>query len=157
MRSLGILDAVPTLELSPAKARLWLYFVLQRWIWNNVDMCVFLPYSLAQIRDLIQAVSGWDVTDWELMKVAERTMAMTRVFNVREGFKPTDDTLPDRFFEALENGALKGVAIKREPFFAARDLIYDMLGWNKSTGAVEDWKLYELDLDWLVGTQRQTP
>jgi len=159
VRSLGILDALPSLELSPAKARMWTYFVTMRSLWNHLCMCIFLPYSLQQMTRLVQAVTGWDVTDWELMKVSERAMAMTRLFNIRAGQTPADDTLPDRLFEPLQNGPLQGVALDRQRFLATRDLVYDMLGYDRNTGTPLAWKLYELGLDWLVEEKEavQTP
>ncbi len=61
-----------------------------------------------KIVELNKAVTGWRTSLFDLIKVGERTNIMARCFNVREGFTPSDDNLPVRFFKPLGNGALKG-------------------------------------------------
>lgn len=150
-RHLGILDAVETSELSPNKARVWVYMMLNRSINNNISVCSFMPYSLDHIVAQIKSVTGWDVSSWELMKVSERSINLAQAFNAREGFTSEDDILPDRFFEPIAgDGALKGQTLDRQAFYQTRDFIYDMLGWDRHSAAPRRWKLYELGLDWVV-------
>jgi aldehyde:ferredoxin oxidoreductase len=149
-RNLGILDGVDTLELNPAKARLFVYMMLNKSILNNLNICAFMPYSLDMMVQQIQAVTGWNISSWELMKASERTLDMARVFNSQEGFTAEDDNLPERFFQSLEGGRLEGKSLDRETFFEMRNLVFEMLGWDTETGAPKDWKLHELGLDWLV-------
>ena len=147
---LGILDPVETSELSPNKARVWVYMVLNRSINNNVCVCSFMPYSLDHIIEQIKCVTGWNVSGWELIKVSERSINMAQAFNTREGFTSEDDILPDRFFEPLQGGALKGQDMDRQQFNETRNMIYDMLGWDRQSAAPKRWKLYELGLDWVA-------
>jgi aldehyde:ferredoxin oxidoreductase len=87
---------------------------------------------------------------WAILScAAERAANLKRAFNVREGFGPDDDTLPDRMFEPLLGGSLKGVAIDRGDFAKMLDLYYDMVGWDKESGFPTPAKLAELDLDWV--------
>lgn len=150
VRNMGILDAIPSDELSPRKARLWVYMMFVRAINNQVSICSFMPYSIKQILDQIKSVTGWAMTTWELMKLSERSFNMARVFNAREGFTSDQDVLPDRFFNPLKGGQLKGQAIDQRQFYETRDLVYDMLGWDRRLAIPKRWKLYELGLDWLV-------
>ena len=149
-QNMGILDAVDTFELNPAKARMYVYMMLCKSVNNNLSVCSFMPYSLDMMVNQVQAVTGWNVSNWEVLKVTERSISMARAFNAREGFGPADDSLPDRFFEPLEGGTLKGKVIDRVKFLETRDLAYDMLGWDRQTAAPKRWKLYELDLSWVV-------
>ena len=149
-RNMGILDAVDTFELSPAKARLFVYMLLNKSVNNNLALCSFMPYSLDMMVEQVKAATGWNVSNWELLKATERALAMGRAFNAREGFTTADDVLPDRFFEPLEGGPLKGKKLERDQFFETRAMAYDMLGWDRQTGAPKRWKLYELGLDWVV-------
>ena len=149
-QNLGILEPVDTPELTPAKARLWVYMTLNKSMNNSLCVCSFMPYSFDHLVDQVKAVTGWNVSSWELMKASERALSMARAFNAREGFTPDDDVLPDRFFEPLESGPLKGQAIDRQQFYETRTLVYDMLGWDRRSAAPKRWKLYELGLDWLV-------
>jgi aldehyde:ferredoxin oxidoreductase len=149
-RNLGILDGIDTLDLNPPKARLFVYMMLNKSAMNNLNLCAFMPYSFDMIVQQVAAVTGWNFSNWELMKATERSLDMARVFNMREGFTAEDDDLPRRFFEPLEGGALKGKHLDPVEFYAIRDLVYQMLGWDTKTGAPKPWKLYELGLDWLV-------
>jgi aldehyde:ferredoxin oxidoreductase len=55
---------------------------------------------------MLRSVTGWEVTADELRLTAARIVAAKREFNVRAGWTPDEDTLPDRFFDApLPNDA----------------------------------------------------
>jgi len=155
VQNMGILDPAESDDLSPRKVRIWMYMMFNRAINNHVCICSFMPYNLDQITDQVKGTTGWNVSNWELMKVSERSFSMARAFNAREGFTCEDDVLPARCFEPLEGGTLKGQAIDREQFYATRDLAYDMLGLDRQSAAPESWKLYELGLDWLVEDLQQ--
>jgi aldehyde:ferredoxin oxidoreductase len=155
VRNMGILDAVNTFELSPAKARLYVYMMLNKSISNNLTLCSFMPYSLDMMVDQVRAVTGWNVSSWELIKAAERSLNMARAFNAREGFSAADDVLPDRLFESLEGGTLEGKRLDRDQFFDTRSITYDMLGWDRQTAAPKRWKLLELGLGWVVENLEQ--
>jgi len=49
-----------------------------------------------------------DFSLWELLKAAERSSALFRLYNHREGLATSADSLPTRLFEPLEKGELKG-------------------------------------------------
>jgi aldehyde:ferredoxin oxidoreductase len=155
VRNMGILDAVDTFELSPAKARLYVYMMLNKSVNNNLTLCSFMPYSLDMMVDQIRAVTGWNVSSWELIKASERSLNMARAFNAREGFSAADDVLPDRFFESLEGGTLKGRRLDPDQFLDTRSITYDMLGWDRQTAAPKRWKLLELGLGWVVENLEQ--
>lgn len=59
---------------------------------------------------------------------------MARMFNVREGFTVQDDVLPDRFFQPMEGGTLKGKNIDKEQFLRTTETYYEMMGWDPETG-----------------------
>ena len=146
----GILDPLPKDDLSPAKVRLFRYHTNFSILKNMVGMCLFLPYSPNDTVDIIKAVTGWDTSLFEIMKAAERALALARAFNAREGFTAKDDYLPDRFYHKFRSGPLKGVAHNRKQFKDALRTYYDMAGWDRKTGAPTDATLYDLDLGWVV-------
>jgi aldehyde:ferredoxin oxidoreductase len=41
-------------------------------------------------------VTGWDVSEAELRQTARRIVLAKRAFNLREGWRPEDDWLPER-------------------------------------------------------------
>jgi aldehyde:ferredoxin oxidoreductase len=154
LRPLGILGPVDILDLGPKKIRLFIY-LQQYWnLLNSLGICVFTakpfgPHTLNSIVDYVKAVTGWETSLFDLLKVSERYSAMARIFNLRDGFTVKDDILPDRFFQPMEGGTLKGKKIDREEFLKALETYYEMMGWDPETGVPKRVKLDELDLDWL--------
>jgi aldehyde:ferredoxin oxidoreductase len=155
VRNMGILDAVESTQLGPAKARLFVYMMLNKSVYNNLAMCAFMPYSLDMMVEQVKSVTGWNVSNWEILKATERSLAMARAFNSMAGFTAQDDTLPERFFEPLQGGALKGKSIDKKEFYATRELVYDMLGWDRKNASPRRWKLYELGLEWVADGLQQ--
>ena len=146
----GVLEPLPADDLSPAKVRLMYYFTHFSLLKNMLGMCLFPPFDPNMTVDIVRAVTGWDTSLFEMMKAAERGMAMARAFNAREGFAARDDTLPDRFFEAFPSGPLEGVSQDRQQFRAALDTLYQMASWDPVIGAPTRAKYQEFDLDWVV-------
>ncbi|MBA4423128.1 MAG: aldehyde ferredoxin oxidoreductase, partial [Syntrophus sp. (in: bacteria)] len=106
---LGILEPIPPREMGPRKARNFTYLQFIWSLYESLGVCNFVAgpvwaLTLPKLVEVVQAITGWETSLWELMKVGERTVTMARVFNLREGFGRKDDTLPDRLFEPLESG-----------------------------------------------------
>ncbi len=153
VRPIGLIEPLPQLEVSERKARQFFYLQNMWSMYNSLGMCDFVgvpfgPFKLDKIVEYVNAVTGWDTSLWEMMKVGERANTLQRVFNLREGFTAADDTLPDRFFEPLGNGALAGHALPREEFARAVRAYYAMAGWDPETGRPTAAKLAELDVAW---------
>jgi aldehyde:ferredoxin oxidoreductase len=151
---LGILDPVDPFSMGADKVRL--FFLLQHvWnLYNLLGMCIFVGFpigrfGLEHITEYVRAVTGWNTSLWELLKAAERSAHLFRAFNCREGFTRKDDILPERFFQPLQNGALKGKSIDRDKFNQAIETYYEMMGWDK-TGRPTKAKLHEISLGWLI-------
>ena len=115
-------------------------------------MCNFLPWvtDVNQLTEIVRAVTGWDTSAFELYKLGERSMNMTRAFNIREGFTPEDDWLPPRFFNPQTSGPLSKTAVDPEKLKEAKRLYYEMMGWNPETGVPTRAKLDELDISWIA-------
>ncbi len=148
IRALGILEPLPATDLSPAKVRLFAYDVLWWSLFNCLELCANGPYvlDLNLVNDLVRATTGWNTSLWELTKVAERSVTLPQLFNVRAGFTPADDRLPERFFQPLRSSST-GRPVDRDQFEAARRLYYEMRGWDTRTGAPTRANMVELALD----------
>lgn len=155
LRPLGILEPVDIFDLGPKKVRIFIY-LQQYWdLLNSLGVCMFTvkpfgPQTFNWIVDYVKAVTGWETSLFDLLKVGERHANMARIFNLREGFTSKDDTLPDRLFQPMEGGTLKGKKIDKEQFSKAIETYYQMMGWDPETGVPKKEKLAELDLDWLT-------
>jgi aldehyde:ferredoxin oxidoreductase len=105
--------------------------------------------GLPQTHDFINSVTGWDVTSEELLLIGDRIAAMRQAFNLREGFKPSDFTYPDRVLgkPPLKSGPLAGVTIHPEIMVAE---YFKSMDWDLETGKPSKAKLVELGLKDLI-------
>ena len=149
LAALGILEPIPLEDLGPKKVRALIYFVDWRVLDNCLLLCDFLPWNYIQKTEIVRAVTGWNTTAWELMKIGERVTTMARIFNIREGFKREDDWLPERFFHPKTSGALSKTAISPEKLRDAINTYYKMMGWDEN-GVPTREKLEELDIGWTA-------
>jgi aldehyde:ferredoxin oxidoreductase len=101
--------------------------------------------NLNQLTDLVRAVTGWNTSLWELGKVAERSLTLPQLFNVRAGLTPEQDRLPARLFEAPSPGST-AKAIDPVQLESAKRLYYAMCGWDPLDGVPTYAKLIELGL-----------
>jgi len=65
-----------------------------------------------------------------LATLGERVWTLVRLFNVREGFDRSDDSLPGVFEDPLPDGPAAGRTIDREAFEAMLDAYYAARGWS---------------------------
>ena len=69
-------------------------------VMDSLILCKFLrgvftdPFT--EWAGLLSAVTGWEVSGEELHETARRIVMAKRVYNIREGWQPADDWLPDR-------------------------------------------------------------
>jgi aldehyde:ferredoxin oxidoreductase len=143
---LGVLEAVPVEDFGPKKVRLYKYVGEWRSLNNFLVMCLFTPWNVTQKVEIVRAVTGWNTTAFELIKVVERGNTLARIFNIREGFTDKDDWLPPRFFKPRTSGALKN-AVNADDLQKAKLLYYEMMGWTE-TGVPKQSALDELDISW---------
>ena len=151
VKGVGILEPMPADDLSPAKMRLLKYY--SEFIHLlNCSVCCYFVMSLGlvgfdRLTRLVRAVTGWDTTFFELLKIGERSVNLAWVFNLREGFTAKDDSMPRRFFAPHGSGPLK-VALNPEAFQKAKETYYDMMDWPN--GSPSPGKLEELGLEWVI-------
>lgn len=147
--SLGVLETVPIEDFGPKKVRLYKYVGEWRTLNNFLVMCLFTPWSVVQKVEIVRAVTGWNTTAFELMKVVERGNTLARIFNLREGFTEKDDWLPPRFFKPRTTGSLNKTSVDPEALQNAKLLYYDMMGWT-DRGVPKKSTLEELDIAWAA-------
>jgi aldehyde:ferredoxin oxidoreductase len=112
--------------------------------------CLFGAFAItpADYAEAITAATGWDITEKELRTVAERAWNLSRLFNVREGFRREHDTLPERLFSQVSTaGPSKNQVVDRLSFERMLDEYYELAGWDKETGIPSDEKLSELGIE----------
>ncbi len=156
MAELDLMDPQPGKALNAEKVRYALYTEYLYSCLDSINLCqfVFGPawhlYGPSQIVDTVRAITGWNVSLWELMKVGERRLNLMRAFNAREGLTREHDKLPKKLSQALVGGRSDGVFVTVEEVEAAKDTYYAMAGWNVATGVPQRPKLEELGLAWVA-------
>ena len=145
--SIDLAESMPSTELSPRKARMLYHVGLWRHLANYLGLCIFVPWSYQQISVAMEAITGWPMSYWRLMKAAERGIALARIFNIREGFSAEDDRLPQRFSASPQDGPLKDICVDPEKFAEVKKIYYQMLGWDER-GIPTYARLAELDIEW---------
>jgi len=84
---------------------------------NCIGVCMFsLVMGEPPIREWINAVTGWELTLEELLRIGHRIQVLRHVFNLREGIRPDGVSLPPRAsgHPPLTKGPLKGITLDME-------------------------------------------
>lgn len=155
IKPLGVLEPMSATEMGPEKVSQFAHTQKIFSFNNSLGICNFsaIPYStytLPLIAELLEAVTGWNSSVYEIIELGERAITMARMFNHREGLSSKDDYLPDRLFEPLEEGTVQEKRIKREEFTEGLRLYYEAMGWDSKTGVPTDGRLGYLGLEWLI-------
>ena len=123
---------------------------------DSAELCQFVYgptwtlYGPAETVQMMNSVTGWDLTVEELMEVGRRRLAFFRIFNAREGLGRKDDKLPKKFFKALTGtGPTAGIALIHEEIDGAIDQYYQMAGWT-SEGVPTRETLKQHDIEWAA-------
>lgn len=119
---------------------------------NGLGLCMFtlltgsLPWT-----ELVNAATGWDVTDAHLLRCGERIQNLRAAFNRREGLRPADFAPHPRMLGEgdgnLPAGPLRGV---RVPLPVLRDDYYAAMHWDKTSGHVSRARAAELGMAELL-------
>jgi aldehyde:ferredoxin oxidoreductase len=150
LRGMGVLEAMELESLGPEKVRATIYYSMASIMQNCLTICSFIGWSLRELSDMVQAATGWDVSEYELLKAGERAMTLARTFNIREGLTVEDDQLCPRSYSPTQGGALAEGGIDMEELREAIHTYYVMMGWDKETGMPAVEKLYELGIGWAA-------
>ena len=106
------------------------------------------PVEINQVVvDMLNKVTGMDVTIQEAQLTAERIWNVIRAFAVREGLRREQDTLPKRFLtEPIPHGPSKGMVMTEATLENMKDEYYAIRGWDRATGIPSPERLLRLDL-----------
>ena len=98
---------------------------------NTVGMCFFLRYDEPKMVDIVNAVTGWGLTQQEMTEIGERALALARLFNEREGFGAEDDRLPEQAMRPHVSGPLSKVRLDPEDLATQVRAYYAQRGWDE--------------------------
>jgi len=119
-------------------------------VMDSMILCKFLrgvfTDPFAEWAELLSGVTGWDMTGTELRDTARRIVMAKRVYNIREGWQPGDDWLPDRLLnEPLTLPSGRVATLTADRLRAMIDSYYKMRGLDRqgrpAAGFADDLRL----------------
>ncbi len=122
---------------------------------NSLVMCAFTVtttgkrYNLPQIRNLLTAVTGIEISPQSMLTVGERNYALMRLHAARAGYTIDHDGLPRRFHEPLPRGASAGRPVDPDELKTAIADYYTARGYDRY--GPTDATLHRLGMDDLIG------
>jgi aldehyde:ferredoxin oxidoreductase len=122
-------------------------------IMNGLGLCMFtsLTGGLPWL-ELTNALTGWGLTDEDLIACGERIQNLRSAFNRREGIRPGDMKAHPRMLGEgdglLTRGPLRGI---RVPLYELRDDYLRNMQWNPESGLLSKSRADELGIRDLLG------
>ncbi|MEM9073200.1 MAG: aldehyde ferredoxin oxidoreductase family protein [Myxococcota bacterium] len=121
-------------------------------VMNGLGLCMFtsltggLPWT-----DLVEAVTGWGLSQKDLLESGERIQCLRAAFNWREGLKPDDFAPHPRMMGEgdglLAEGPLRGIHV---PLLRLRRDYHDAMNWDPESGFVKRSRAQHLGIDGLL-------
>jgi len=100
---------------------------------NSLVLCLFMvdggDWSMTDVTDLFNAITGWDYSVDDLMLAGERGFTVQRLNNIRDGYNKATDILPKKMFQVAKEGFRAGKAI---PFEDLMKDYYALRGWDEN-------------------------
>jgi aldehyde:ferredoxin oxidoreductase len=117
---------------------------------DSLIVCKFLRKCFSdfysEAAELLSKVSGWNCSSTELQRIGERIHTVKKLFNIREGWQPEHDWLPERLLcETLPTGVARGIGLTSRDL---KDMIreyYKAREWDEN-GFLPEHKLKELGI-----------
>jgi aldehyde:ferredoxin oxidoreductase len=126
-------------------------------VYDTLPLCKFIRRCFTgkadrsgawpSIAALINATTGWNFEYKDIDLIGERAHTIKKCFNIREGWKRSDDSLPYRWHhDPMTKGASAGVVVTEEELEYMKDLYFKSKGWTKE-GLIPKSKLVELGMN----------
>jgi aldehyde:ferredoxin oxidoreductase len=155
MAALGLLDPQPFDAMNFEKVKFSLF--TQYMISVNDTLCacnfVYGPvwplYNQNQLVEIVNAITGWSTSLWELLMLGRRRLNLIRAFNTREGVGREADAFPQKMAKPLEGGPTDGIFIPEGKVEDQFSTYYRLAGWDNE-GNPTRFTLEELGLKWVA-------
>ena len=110
---------------------------------NCSGICAFAPITFHNLIEMLNAVTGHGYDYEEMLALGERVAILRQAFNLREGFTPSDFTLPERVRgnPPLDEGPTAGVTIDLE---LQNRAYYQAIHWDLLTGAPQGQRILQV-------------
>lgn len=116
----------------------------------SLVLCDFAPISEEDCVAMWNLATGFNHSVESYLLAGERIWNLIRLFNLREGLDPADDTISVRFFkDSFAKGPVKDIVLPADGFQQSLKEYYALRGWT-ANGVPTAKKLKELGLDKYV-------
>ncbi len=156
LKVIGLGSPQPAYSLTEEKVRFAYETEVFYSMMDSAELCQFVYgptwtlYGPTETLNMINSVTGWDLTVEEMMEVGRRRLDLFRTFNAREGLGRKDDKLPKKFFRQLVGtGPTAGFALTHEEVDSAIAHYYKLAGWT-SDGVPTRETLKKHDIEWAA-------
>ena len=117
---------------------------------DSLIVCKFLRKCFedfySEAAELLRSITGWNCSSDELRQTGERMQTLKKLFNIRQGWRPQDDWLPQRLLsETLPTGVARGVGLTADELREMIRSYYHARGWDEN-GFIPERKLRELGI-----------
>ncbi len=107
---------------------------------DSIGLCLFTSFALGvtEYREMLNAATGQNLTDEELMEAGDRIWNIERLFNLEAGIDPQNDSLPKRLLEdPMPEGPSKGHVTDLKTMLPQ---YYKERGWSEEGIPTEETK-----------------
>ena len=84
-------------------------------------------WTLTGVKDVFNAVTGWDYSIDDLMRTGQRGFIVQRLINIRDGYDRKTDVLPKKMLKSAKEGFRAGKTI---PFKELMEDYYELRDWD---------------------------
>lgn len=105
-------------------------------IYDVYGICKFSRHMffLEGFSEFQHAVTGYEMTDGDIIRMGERIYNLQKMFNVLQGLDRKDDRLPHRLtHEPIPKGVSKGAVVTEDELQGMLDEYYMARGWSKNS------------------------
>ena len=115
---------------------------------DSLVICKFLRKCFddfyGETAELLGKVTGWSCSAKEVERTGARIHTLKKLFNIREGWQPEDDWLPERLLsETLPTGVAQGTGLTSDELRQMIQSYYRARVWDES-GFIPEDKLRQL-------------
>ena len=115
---------------------------------DSIGTCKFWARTVCLkpeiLATMFNVATGSSYAAEDAMKAGERVWTVEKCFNVREGMRREDDSLPEKFKTPIVDGPNQGATVD---FDRLLNDYYAYRGWDRETSLPPRQRLLELGLD----------
>jgi aldehyde:ferredoxin oxidoreductase len=143
-------NAVDRLQGGPERGPIVVDLEDKAAVFDSIVLCKFIRAIFedfyAEASELYRVTTGIELAPEDFARTGERICNLKKAFNIREGWKTSDDWLPKRAMrDAMPSGPGKGVFMTDGELRTMIDSYYAARGWTED-GYIPRGKLEELGL-----------